>query len=249
MTRLLNLTSFNVSYNNLSGPVPVLLSNKFNVSSFLGNLQLCGFSTSTPCLPASSPHNITTPSTEVLKPHRHRRLSLKDIILIAAGALLVLLLLLCSILLCCLLSKRAAARKNDKTAAKETAARSIEKAAPGSTDVGAGEAGGKLVHFDGPFVFTADDLLCATAEIMGKSTYGTAYKATLEDGNEVAVKRLREKTTKGQKEFEAEVAALGKIRHPNLLALRAYYLGPKGEKLLVFDYMPRGSLSSFLHGN
>lgn len=247
LTRLLNLTSFNVSYNNLSGPVPVLLSNKFNVSSFLGNLQLCGFSTSTPCLPASSPHNITTPSTEVLKPHRHRRLSLKDIILIAAGALLVLLLLLCSILLCCLLSKRAAARKNDKTAAKETAARSIEKAAPGSTDVGAGEAGGKLVHFDGPFVFTADDLLCATAEIMGKSTYGTAYKATLEDGNEVAVKRLREKTTKGQKEFEAEVAALGKIRHPNLLALRAYYLGPKGEKLLVFDYMPRGSLSSFLH--
>jgi serine/threonine protein kinase len=59
---------------------------------------------------------------------------------------------------------------------------------------------------------------------------------------------LREKTTKGQKEFEAEVASLGKIRHPNLLALRAYYLGPKGEKLLVFDYMSRGSLASFLHG-
>jgi serine/threonine protein kinase len=97
-------------------------------------------------------------------------------------------------------------------------------------------------------VFTADDLLCATAEIMGKSAYGTAYKATLEDGNQVAVKRLREKTTKGQKEFEAEVASLGKIRHPNLLALRAYYLGPKGEKLLVFDYMSRGSLASFLHG-
>ncbi|KGN58722.1 probably inactive leucine-rich repeat receptor-like protein kinase IMK2 [Cucumis sativus] len=247
LTRLLNLTSFNVSYNNLSGPVPVLLSNKFNASSFVGNLQLCGFSTSTPCLPASSPQNITTPSTEVLKPRHHRRLSVKDIILIAAGALLVLLLLLCSILLCCLLSKRAAARKTDKTTAKQAAARSIEKAAPGSTEVGAGEAGGKLVHFDGPFVFTADDLLCATAEIMGKSTYGTAYKATLEDGNEVAVKRLREKTTKGHKEFETEVAGLGKIRHPNLLALRAYYLGPKGEKLLVFDYMPRGSLSSFLH--
>ncbi|XP_022983330.1 probably inactive leucine-rich repeat receptor-like protein kinase IMK2 [Cucurbita maxima] len=247
LTSLLNLTSFNVSYNNLSGPVPVLLSNKFNASSFVGNLQLCGFSASTPCQPASSPQNITTPSSEVRKPHRRRKLSVKDIILIAAGALLVLLLLLCSILLCCLLSKRAAARKNDKTAGKQATARSIEKEAPGSTEVGTGEAGGKLVHFDGPFVFTADDLLCATAEIMGKSTYGTAYKATLEDGNEVAVKRLREKTTKGQKEFETEVVALGKIRHPNLLALRAYYIGPKGEKLLVFDYMPRGSLSSFLH--
>ncbi|KAK1312365.1 putative leucine-rich repeat receptor-like protein kinase IMK3 [Acorus calamus] len=82
---------------------------------------------------------------------------------------------------------------------------------------------------------------------MGKSTYGTVYKATLEDGSQVAVKRLREKVAKGQREFEAEVGLLGKIRHPNLLSLRAYYLGPKGEKLLVFDFMPRGSLAAFLH--
>jgi serine/threonine protein kinase len=79
--------------------------------------------------------------------------------------------------------------------------------------------GGKLVHFDGPLTFTADDLLCATAEIMGKSMYGTVYKATLEDGSLVAVKRLREKITKGHKEFEAETAALGKVRHQNLLSL------------------------------
>ncbi|PPD76049.1 hypothetical protein GOBAR_DD27039 [Gossypium barbadense] len=119
---------------------------------------------------------------------------------------------------------------------------------PVGVDVESGENGGKLVHFDGPMVFGADDLLCATAEIMGKSTYGTVYKATLEDGSQVAVKRLREKIMKTPREFENEVTALGKIRHPNLLALRAYYLGPKGEKLLVFDYMPKGSLSTFLHG-
>jgi serine/threonine protein kinase len=83
---------------------------------------------------------------------------------------------------------------------------------------------------------------------MGKSTYGTVYKATLEDGSQAAVKRLREKITKNQRDFESEVNVLGRIRHPNLLALRAYYLGPKGEKLLVFDYMPKGSLASFLHG-
>ncbi|KAF5953690.1 hypothetical protein HYC85_006546 [Camellia sinensis] len=103
-----------------------------------------------------------------------------------------------------------------------------------------GETGGKLVYFDVPFVFMA--------EIMGKSAYGTVYKATLEDGNHVAAKRLREKVAKGRKEFEMEVAELGKIRHPNILALRAYYLGPKGEKLLVFDYMPNGSVATFLHG-
>ncbi|KMZ59575.1 hypothetical protein ZOSMA_67G00690 [Zostera marina] len=73
------------------------------------------------------------------------------------------------------------------------------------------------------------------------------YKATLEGGHHIAVKQLREKIAKGQKEFESEVNLIGKIRYPNLLALRAYYLGPKGKKILVFDYMPKGSLATFLH--
>ncbi|PON94347.1 Tyrosine-protein kinase [Trema orientale] len=247
LVRLANLTSFNVSFNNLSGSVPSLLSKKFNSSSFVGNLQLCGYSSSTICS-SPPPQNLPAPPPEApKKKHHHRKLSTKDILLIAAGALLLVLLLLCCFLLCCFIRKKAAL-KGMSGKSKQAAAGSTEKAISAGAEVqSGGEAGGKLVHFDGPFVFTADDLLCATAEIMGKSTYGTSYKATLEDGNQVAVKRLREKTTKGQKEFEAEVAALGKIRHRNLLALRAYYLGPKGEKLLVFDYMPKGSLASFLH--
>lgn len=247
-TKLANLSSFNVSYNNLSGPVPSLLSKKFNASSFFGNIDLCGYISSKPCPSTPPPHN--HPLQESPSPNQHhRKLSTKDIILIVAGVLLLILLLLCCFLLCCLIRKRAASSRNSSKAAKAAAnARNVEKGVTSGDVVSGGEAGGKLVHFDGPFVFTADDLLCATAEIMGKSAYGTAYKATLEDGNQVAVKRLREKTTKGHKEFEAEVASLGKIRHPNLLALRAYYLGPKGEKLLVFDYMSRGSLASFLHG-
>ncbi|KAK1562503.1 hypothetical protein Q3G72_012874 [Acer saccharum] len=246
LASLSNLTSFNVSYNNLSGSVPSRLSKKFNSSSFVGNIQLCGFSNSTACQ-SPPPLNLPPPPMEAPeKHHHHRRLSTKDIILIAVGALLAVLLIVCCILLCCLMRKRAALKEKN---GKSTTSKAIERAVPkaGTEVESGGEMGGKLVHFDGPFLFTADDLLCATAEIMGKSTYGTAYKATLEDGSQVAVKRLREKTTKGQREFEAEAAALGKIRHPNLLALRAYYLGPKGEKLLVFDYMSNGSLASFLH--
>lgn len=244
LASLPNLTSFNVSYNNLSGAVPTDLSRRFNSSSFVGNLQLCGFSSSTPC-PTNSPPQQAPPSPEPSS-RRGRHLSTKDIVLIAAGILLAILLLLCLVLLCCLIRKRAASKKNGKPE-KAGGGGGISEKATASREVESGDIGGKLVHFDGPFVFTADDLLCATAEIMGKSAYGTAYKATLEDGNEVAVKRLREKMTKGQKEFEAEAGALGRIRHPNLLALRAYYLGPKGEKLLVFDYMAMGSLASFLH--
>ncbi|KNA14850.1 hypothetical protein SOVF_103620, partial [Spinacia oleracea] len=250
LENLSNLTSFNVSYNSFSGQVPARLSKKFNSSSFVGNIQLCGFSPSTPCISAASPP-AESPSLSPLSSdddhepkHHHRRLSTKDIILIIVGVLLLILFILCCVLLFCLIRKRTGTKaRNGKSAG-------VEKgfaAAGGAAGADTGPNGGKLVLFDGPFVFTADDLLCATAEIMGKSPYGTVYKATLEDGNQVAVKRLREKLAKTPKEFEIEVAALGRIRHPNLLPLRAYYLGPKGEKLLVFDYMSKGSLSSFLH--
>ncbi|XP_055832888.1 probably inactive leucine-rich repeat receptor-like protein kinase IMK2 [Solanum dulcamara] len=246
LDNLPNLSALNVSYNNLSGPVPTHLARKFNSSVFVGNLQLCGYSASTPC-----PISPVSPSPETPK-KRGRKLSTKDIILIAGGALLIILFLLCCILLCCLIRKRSAAKagKDGQATSRAVTAARGEKGVPptaGEVEAAGGDTGGKLVHFDGPIVFTADDLLCATAEIMGKSTYGTVYKATLEDGDQVAVKRLREKITRGQKEFENEVNILGKIRHPNLLALRAYYMGPKGEKLLVFDYMPKGSLATFLH--
>ncbi|KAJ0245816.1 leucine-rich repeat receptor-like protein kinase IMK3 [Hirschfeldia incana] len=236
---LRSLTFFNVSYNSLSGPVPSLLSQKFNSTSFVGNLGLCGYSVSTPC-PTVNP---TPPSP---KKSSGRNLSTKDIILIASGALLIVMFILVLILLCCLLRKKPDKSKpKGGEAGPGVAATKTEKG--GEAEAGGAETGGKLVHFDGPLAFTADDLLCATAEIMGKSTYGTVYKATLEDGSQVAVKRLREKITKGQKEFENEINVLGRIRHPNLLALRAYYLGPKGEKLVVFDYMSRGNLATFLH--
>ncbi|PUZ62679.1 hypothetical protein GQ55_3G005000 [Panicum hallii var. hallii] len=255
------LHSFNVSYNNLSGSVPPSLARKFGEPAFTGNILLCGYSASTPC-PASPSPAPSEPASPAEESRGRRKFSTKELTLIIAGIVVgvLILLLLCCLLLCFLTRKRsssgtaAGARSGKQQVAKDAAgARAAaagrgEKPGSGAAEVeSGGDVGGKLVHFDGPLAFTADDLLCATAEIMGKSTYGTVYKATLEDGSLVAVKRLREKITKGHKDFEAEAAVLGRIRHPNLLALRAYYLGPKGEKLLVFDYMPKGSLTSFLH--
>ncbi|KAJ9553291.1 hypothetical protein OSB04_017336 [Centaurea solstitialis] len=239
----LKLAFLNVSYNNLSGPVPNQLSSRFDSSVFVGNLDLCGYSPSTRCTTVAEPPE-----------SHHRKLSTKEALLIA-GVLIAVLLLICCVLLCCLL-------QGDRVKEKDTegggggggGGAAASKGIPvgkgegeAAAAVGGGEGGGKLVHFEGGKEFTADDLLCATAEIMGKSTYGTVYKATLVEGNQVAVKRLRERVTKNQKEFQSEVNSIGKIRHQNLLAMRAYYLGPKGEKLLVFDYMPKGSLATFLH--
>ncbi|KAM0896441.1 hypothetical protein ACQ4PT_023188 [Festuca glaucescens] len=248
------LQAFNVSYNNLSGAVPAPLLQKFGPDSFAGNALLCGYSASSPPCPVSTSPG--TPASPAQGRHGLRKFSTKELALIIAGIVIgvLILLSLCCLLLCLLTRKRRSSGSSTRSG-KEPSSKDAGAAAaagrgekPGASEAeSGGDVGGKLVHFDGPLAFTADDLLCATAEIMGKSTYGTVYKATLEDGSLVAVKRLREKITKGHKEFEAEAAALGKVRHHNLLSLRAYYLGPKGEKLLVFDYMPKGSLSAFLH--
>ncbi|KAJ6755651.1 LEUCINE-RICH REPEAT RECEPTOR-LIKE PROTEIN KINASE IMK3-RELATED [Salix purpurea] len=252
MGSLSRLQKLDISNNAFSESIPFSFSNLTSLVSLnlegnrLDNQIPEAFQ---PQCPSPPPPEILPAPTKGSPKHHHRKLSTKDIILIAAGILLVVLLLLCVILLCCLMKKRSASKeKSGKTTTRGLPGKGEKTGAAAGPEVeSGGEMGGKLVHFDGPFLFTADDLLCATAEIMGKSTYGTAYKATLEDGNQVAVKRLREKTTKGQREFENEAAALGKIRHPNLIALRAFYIGPKGEKLLVFDYMHKGSLASYLH--
>lgn len=51
----------------------------------------------------------------------------------------------------------------------------------------------------------------------------------------------------GEKEFREKMEEIGKINHENLVPLRAYYCN-RNEKLLVFEYVPMGSLSALLHG-
>ncbi|MQM22705.1 hypothetical protein Taro_055761 [Colocasia esculenta] len=103
-----------------------------------------------------------------------------------------------------------------------------------------------VVFFDHHLTFTFKDLERAPTEVLGTGTYGSVHKATLGDGHQLAMRRL---SCAIAENFEAEVNVLGKIRHPNILALRAYCTWPQGQKVLVSDYMPRGSLSAFLQGS
>nr|GLL20525.1 putative inactive receptor kinase [Ipomoea trifida] len=106
----------------------------------------------------------------------------------------------------------------------------------------------KLVFFDGGgYSFDLEDLLRASAEVLGKGSVGTSYKAVLEEGTTVVVKRLKDVAV-SRKEFEQQLEGLGKLKNENVLPLRAFYFS-KDEKLLVFDYMPAGSLSALLHGS
>ncbi|KAB5544788.1 hypothetical protein DKX38_012900 [Salix brachista] len=104
-----------------------------------------------------------------------------------------------------------------------------------------------LVPLDAQVAFDLDELLKASAFVLGKGGIGIAYKVVLEDGYTLAVRRLGEGGSQRFKEFQTEVEAIGKLRHPNIVTLRAYYWSVD-EKLLIYDYIPNGSLASALHG-
>ncbi|KAG7975379.1 hypothetical protein I3843_06G094900 [Carya illinoinensis] len=113
---------------------------------------------------------------------------------------------------------------------------------------GKGGEGGELVAIDKRFTFELDELLRASAYVLGKSGFGIVYKVVLGNGIPVAVRRLGEGGDQQRyKEFVAEVQTIGKIKHPNIVRLRAYYWAPD-EKLLISDFISNGNLASALRG-
>ncbi|XP_038973624.1 probable inactive receptor kinase RLK902 [Phoenix dactylifera] len=121
-------------------------------------------------------------------------------------------------------------------------------AAAAAAAAGANGHAKSLVFFSGGAkVYDLEDLLRASAEVLGKGTTGTTYKAMLEIGMLVAVKRLKD-VNLPEKEFRETISAFAAMDHQNLVPLQAFYYS-RDEKLLIYDYMPMGSLSSLLHGN
>ncbi|KAL6295287.1 hypothetical protein ACE6H2_003429 [Prunus campanulata] len=83
--------------------------------------------------------------------------------------------------------------------------------------------------------------------ILGKGGFGTVYKGELHDGTKIAVKRMESGVVagKGLNEFKSEIAVLTKVRHRHLVGLLGYCLDGN-ERLLVYEYMPQGTLSQHL---
>ena len=95
--------------------------------------------------------------------------------------------------------------------------------------------------------FDLQQLLRASAEILGGGSFGTTYKAIVLNGPAVVVKRFKHMNNVGKEEFFEHMRKLGSLDHPNILPLVAFYFR-KDEKLLVYDYVENGSLASHLHG-
>ncbi|XP_058091740.1 probable L-type lectin-domain containing receptor kinase S.5 [Magnolia sinica] len=106
----------------------------------------------------------------------------------------------------------------------------------------------------GPHKFRLKDLKSATANFhpknkLGQGGFGTVYKGFLKGINkDVAVKRLSKDSSQGEQEFVAEVKTISRLRHRNLVHLIGWCY-ESGEFLLVYEYLPRGSLDKLLFYN
>uniref|UniRef100_A0A2C9V2V0 non-specific serine/threonine protein kinase n=1 Tax=Manihot esculenta TaxID=3983 RepID=A0A2C9V2V0_MANES len=110
-------------------------------------------------------------------------------------------------------------------------------------------------EFDvGPHRFSYQELKKATRgfrdkELLGFGGFGKVYKGTLPNSNtQVAVKRISRESKQGVREFTSEIASIGRLRHRNLVQLLGW-CRRRGDLLLVYDFMPNGSLDKYLFDN
>jgi len=252
-----------VSHNQLSGEVPEFLSHQ-PASAFAANAALCGG----PLVACASNGSTSTNSgTAAVVERNRKKLSGGAIAGIVIGSVIGFFLIFAILMLLC---RKKRTRKQVESKEVDALNRSeigvLGEKSPGDVNGLSGGANGYGVKKSDDDVivnnasskglvcfgkldkdFSLDDLLKASAEVLGKGTFGTAYKAGLEGGMVVTVKRLRDVAVP-EKEFREKVDFVGRMEHENFVPLLAYYYS-RDEKLLVYEYMPMGSLSAYLHGN
>ncbi|XP_031111834.1 receptor-like kinase TMK4 [Ipomoea triloba] len=83
--------------------------------------------------------------------------------------------------------------------------------------------------------------------VLGSGGYGVVYMGELDDETKIAVKRMKDggTLTKRMNEFQAEISFLNNVRHRNLVTLLGYCIN-ENERLLVYEYMPQGTLGHHL---
>ncbi|KQJ95006.1 hypothetical protein BRADI_3g14620v3 [Brachypodium distachyon] len=107
-----------------------------------------------------------------------------------------------------------------------------------------------LISASGIPKYAYKELLKATSNfttLLGQGAFGPVYKADMSSGEILAVKVLANNSKQGEKEFHNEVLLLGRLHHRNLVNLVGY-CAEKGQHILLYAYMPNGSLASHLYG-
>lgn len=228
------LSKFSVAHNHLQGQIPSGVQfQSFSNSSFEGNPGLCGSTQAPPC---TIIHNMNIPSGSSNKFGRKSIISVTISVGVGIALLLAVLLL-----------------KMSRRDARASSIDYLDEENGRPPRLSEGFAAAKLVLFQNSNCkdLTVGDLLKSTdnfsqANIIGCGGFGLVYKASLPDGSKVAIKRLSGDCGQMEREFCAEVEALSKAQHKNLVSLQGYcQVGD--DKLLIYSFMENGSLDYWLH--
>ncbi|MBA0790998.1 hypothetical protein Gohar_015606 [Gossypium harknessii] len=220
---LKNLHLLNLENNKLQGTLPLSLNRESLEVRTSGNLCL-SFSTMA-CNDVSSNPSIETPQVTIVTNKKHGAHRHLAIILGAAGGTLFALLLT-SLLVLLYINKR-------KTEATYTTSASID-----------------MRNWNAERIFSYKEIKAATnnfKEVIGRGSFGSVYLGKLSDGKPVAVKVRFDKTQLGADSFINEVHLLSQIHHQNLVSLEGFCHELK-HQILVYEYLPGGSLADHLYG-
>ena len=217
------IADLNISGNNLFGEIPHA-SRSFPVSSFSGNSRLCG----EPLLRCAN--NIDN----VLQEKHCRKHKAATIASIAAAIIVTILVVLPAVVIYF-------RKRREPTFKSEKHLEDCKNIVDGIV-----KEEKKLVFFKGCKPFAADDLLNGWAQTLSQGSIGRMYRVIMEGypGRGVAVRHLRGVKISAMEQLLSEI---GNLRHPNIVDLLAYYCS-SGDLFLVYEYLPKRSLHSLLHG-
>ncbi|KAL0896527.1 hypothetical protein Bca101_080488 [Brassica carinata] len=242
--------SLDLSHNNLTGKVPQVgsLLNQGPIA-FAGNSLLCGFPLQTPC------QELEIPNLVAVKPEETQELQKPNPSVIGkeegkekqiTGSVTFSLISGVSVVIGAVSLSVWLIRRKQSSAVYKTETVVVAEFDEEGQD-------GKFAAFDEGFELDLEDLLRASAYVMGKGRSGIVYRVVAAEPSSsssavVAVRRLSDgNATWRFNEFVNEVETIGRINHPNIVRLRAYYYA-EDEKLLITDFISNGSLYSALHG-
>ncbi|XP_028804007.1 probable leucine-rich repeat receptor-like protein kinase At5g49770 isoform X3 [Neltuma alba] len=135
---------------------------------------------------------------------------------------------------------------------KKRAEQAIVLSRPFASWTPSGKDSGGAPQLKGARWFSYDELKKCTSNFshnneLGFGGYGKVYKGVLPDGQMVAIKRAQQGSMQGGLEFKTEIELLSRVHHKNLVALVGFCF-EQGEQMLVYEYMPNGTLRDCLSG-
>ncbi|CAN6581730.1 unnamed protein product [Malus baccata var. baccata] len=135
---------------------------------------------------------------------------------------------------------------------KKRAERAIGLSRPFASWVPSGNDSGGAPQLKGARWFSYDELKKCTNNFsdsneIGSGGYGKVYRGMLSDGQVIAIKRAQQGPMQGGLEFKTEIELLSRVHHKNVVGLLGFCF-EQGELMLVYEFMPNGTLRESLSG-